>query len=455
MDHIFAEWAFTEAGWQNNLLIDIDQQGRIDQLTVTQTPPGKAYRTGVLLPALSNVHSHSFQRAMAGLTEQRSHSENDSFWSWRSWMYRFVRHLSPDDIRVIAAQVQMEMLEAGYASVGEFHYLHHDISGEPYSHIAEMAESISAAADLTGIGLTLLPVLYQQGGCDGRPLNESQHRFGNSLDRFQRLHEASSRIVRELSGDSVCGVALHSLRAVETDALAFYGKAKNYRPMHIHIAEQQAEIDEVSSAFGTTPVQWLMDNCNVNKHWCLIHATHLTDQEVSAIATSNAVVGLCPVTEANLGDGIFKGKKFKHAGGQFGIGSDSNVRIALSEELRLYEYTQRLQHQQRTVLAEKAGSNGRYLYESAAVGGAQAIGRDCGKIAVGRWADLVSLDSGATAMIGRKHDEFLDSWIFAADDSLVCDVWSAGRHMVKEGRHLQHSQISTAFAGTMQRLLNN
>lgn len=454
MQTIWAEWALSPEGWQAGQCVNIAADGRIAALWQSETCPARAEPVSTLLPALCNLHSHSFQRAMAGLAERRG-STADSFWTWRQQMYRFVEMITPEDLEAIAAQVQMEMLEAGYAAVGEFHYLHHGAGGLPYNNRAEMCERVAAAAYLSGIGLTLLPVLYQQGSCDGRPLQQEQLRFGNSLHGFQRLKEGADAAVAALGADSNCGVALHSLRAVEQRALAFYGGARGQQPLHIHVAEQTAEVEQIEAALGARPVQWLMDNCAVDERWCLIHATHMDERETNALARSGAVAGLCPITEANLGDGVFNGLQYHRAGGRFGIGSDSNVRIALAEELRLYEYSQRLLHRQRTLLAPQSGSNGRSLYEAAAVGGAQALGRDSARIAVGATADLLALRQRADALIGRSCDSALDSWIFAADDSVVDHVWSAGRHLVQNGRHIRRDQIKPRFVGAMRRMASH
>ncbi len=451
MQRIWADWALTPTGWQRGLCVSIDDTGVIAVLNPCAECPAGALRVGTLLPAMANLHSHAFQRAMAGLTERRG-TGDDSFWSWRQWMYRFVGALGPADIEAIAAMVQMEMMEAGYASVGEFHYLHHAEGGVHYANIAETSERIVAAAESSGIGLTLLPVLYQQGGCDGRPLAGGQRRFGNQLDEFLRLKEGAESAVRLLGSDCRCGVALHSLRAVSRDAIGYFDALKSEQPLHIHIAEQRAEVEEVSAALGARPVQWLLDNADVDDRWCLVHATHMDSTETRSLAASGAVAGLCPITEANLGDGIFNGVDYKQAHGRFGVGSDSNVRIALAEELRMYEYSQRLQRQQRTLLAYPEGSNGRYLYTHAAAGGAQALNRNSARIEVGATADLLALRQDSNALIEREGDSVIDSWLFGADDRMVEHLWSAGRHMVQSGRHIRRYQIKRKFREVMRGL---
>jgi formimidoylglutamate deiminase len=402
-------------------------------------------RVGILLPAPVNLHSHAFQRAMAGMTERRGEDPSDTFWTWRRLMFRFLDRLDPDDVEAIAAFVQMEMLEAGYAAVGEFHYLHHRPGGALYDDLAEMSGRIAAAAADTGIGLTLLPVLYEHGGCDGRPLGPGQVRFGNDPDRFQRLFEAARQALGPLPGDARIGVAPHSLRAVSRDGLAFAVALEPDAPLHMHLAEQVAEVEEVRDAWGMRPVEWLLANHHVDSRWCLVHATQMEPHETEALAGSGAVVGLCPITESSLGDGIFDARRFLAHGGRFGIGSDSNIRISLAEELRTLEYSQRLRDRVRAAVATPDQSTGRVLFETAARGGAQAAGRDGGAIEAGRIADLVALDADATDLLGKDGDAVLDSYIFAGDDRMVADVWSAGRHVVTAGRHRRHDEIAARY----------
>ncbi len=440
---LHADHALLPQGWVQDVTVHI-ADGRIAAIG----PARGGMRVGCLLPAPVNLHSHAFQRAMAGLTEYRTAGQ-DSFWTWRSLMYRFLEHLSPEDVGIIAAQVMVEMAEAGYGAVAEFHYLHHAVGGVPYADRAEMAGQICAAAQETGFGLTLLPVLYERGGCDGRELAGGQLRFGNDLDGYLRLREGAARHLATLPRDAVLGQAPHSLRAVSPTSLA--AAAALDGPIHIHVAEQVAEVDELVAHTGQRPVDWLLSHTSVDRRWCLIHATQMLPAETLGLAQSGAVAGLCPITEANLGDGIFDGARYLAAGGAFGIGSDSNVRISLSEEIRMLEYSQRLGLKARAVLADHR-SVGRLVFEGMAQGGAQAAGRDAGAIELGKWADLVALDTSGPDMAGRRGDRLLDTFAFAGDDHMVRHLWSAGRHIVQDGRHIARDAVRARFATVMARL---
>ncbi len=453
MSILFAKQALLPGGWARDVQIAMGTDGRIASVTPGAAPAGQ--RVDILLPAPANLHSHAFQRAMAGLTERRGPDPRDTFWTWRQLMFRFLDRLTPDDVQAIAAFVQMQMLEAGYACNVEFHYLHHQPGGVPHADLAEMAGRIAAAADQTGIGLTLLPVLYQHGGCDGRALGPGQVRFGNDPDGFARLMAASRAALAGLPVDTVLGVAPHSLRAVSPAGLGAavaLGGAVCDGPVHMHLAEQVAEVEEVQAAWGARPVRWLLENAAVDARWCLIHCTQMEPDETQALAATGAVAGLCPITESSLGDGIFDGVRWLGAGGAFGVGSDSNIRIALAEELRTLEYSQRLRDRSRAALASAERSTGRVLFEGAVRGGAQAAGRAAGAIAQGLWADLLALDGGAVDLTGRQGDAVLDAWIFAGDDRMVADVWAAGRHLVQHGRHHGREAITAAYRAVLQRL---
>lgn len=450
---LFADTALLPSGWADNVRVAVDAAGRIASVETGAVAGARDSHVATLLPAPANIHSHAFQRAMAGLTEGRGPDPRDSFWTWRKLMYKFMEQLGPDEVEAIAAFVQMEMLEAGYAASVEFHYLHHAPGGAPYAKLGELSERIVAAASTSGIGLTLAPVLYQYGGCDQRPLNERQARFGNDMDRFAKLWGEAKESLAALPADARMAVAPHSLRAVGPDSLAACTNLSPDDPMHIHIAEQVGEVEEVVTSWGQRPMEWLYDHQPVDSRWTLIHATQMEPHETEMVAASGAVAGLCPITEANLGDGIFDGVHYLEAGGAFAIGSDSNIRISLSEELRALEYSQRLRDKGRAVLARQGHSAGRLLLEQAALGGATSAGRESGAIAAGRWADLIALDGQATNLIGRHGDQIIDSWVFAGDDRMVSDVWSAGRHMVRGGQHIAHADITQRYRAVMRKLV--
>ena len=451
--NLFAELALTPEGWAKNVRVTVDQLGRISAVEsgVKPNPDDQYLWNRILLPALSNLHSHSFQRAMSGLTEKRL-EKRDSFWSWRELMYRFLERLTPEHIEAIAGLVFMEMLECGYASVGEFHYVHHQRGGQHYDNIAETSCRVIKAAQKAGIGLTHLPVFYMQGGLNGKSLAEGQLRFGNERDGFLQLLEQAQVALLKAPEDYLLGIAPHSLRAVSQESLQEIIKARTSGPVHIHIAEQLKEVDDVQKSYGARPVEWLLQNVEVDSRWCLIHATHMIPEEIQNVAKSGAVVGLCPITEANLGDGVFDGSEFLSSGGKYGIGSDSNVFIALTEELRLLEYSQRLIRKERNVMTSNSGSVGRALFNDALLGGAQALGRKSGSLSPGNWADLVSLNAESLSLWGCSDDQFLDRWIFTADDSLVCEVWSAGRQMVAQGQHIHRKEIEKRYRSVIQEI---
>ena len=447
---LWAEHALTANGWCSDVSVEIDAAGRISSVKADQAASGT--RVGILLPAVANLHSHAFQRAMAGMTEMRGPDPCDSFWSWRKLMYRFLQHLTPDDVESIAAFSQMEMLESGYASVGEFHYLHHQVNGEHYSRRAEMSERIIAASKQSGIGLTLLPVLYTQGGCDGRALTGGQLRFSNNIDEFATLYADAQSCIAKHHPTASIGIAPHSLRAVSQSALSDAYQLADGRPFHIHIAEQEAEVREIESVWKARPVDWLLDNQAVDHTWCLVHATHMRPEETRKLALSGAVAGLCPITESNLGDGTFEGVDYQRHNGKWGIGTDSNVRISLSEELRTLEYSQRLRDRGRAIYAEENRSTGRVLLDTALSGGAQALQRQSGNIAVGEIADLLALDATSSSFFAVEKDNLLDAWIFANDDRLITDVWSSGIHKVSNGAHIHREQINNRYRKTLTSL---
>jgi formimidoylglutamate deiminase len=447
MTVIRAARALLPEGWARDVAVTLGPDGRIARVEtgVAGAPPV------ALLPALSNLHAHSFQRAMAGLTEARGPDPRDSFWSWRDLMYRFAARLTPEQVEAVAEWAFVEMLEAGFAAVAEFHYLHHAPGGDPYAEPAELSARVMAAAARAGIGLTHLPTLYTHGGAGRAPLSPGQARFGCDPDRFARLLEGARAAARALPPDARVGAAAHSLRAVDPEGLAALVAMAPEGPLHIHAAEQPKEVADVQAQLGARPVDWLLDHAPLDARWCVIHATHMTEAETARLARSGAVAGLCPITEANLGDGLFPAPAFLAAGGRFGVGSDSNVRIDAAEELRTLDYGQRLRDCARCALAER-GSTGRALYDAALAGGAQALGRDAGALAPGLWADLMALDLRDVALDGLEGDAMLDAWVFAGAPRPVA-VWSAGRAVVAEGRHPRREAAAAAFLAARRALL--
>jgi formiminoglutamate deiminase len=445
---IHAKSALLADGWASNVRIDIDG-ARIAGLTRdADAAPGDDCRD-VVVPALANLHSHAFQRAMAGLAETRGPSD-DSFWSWRTTMYRFALSMTPDHVEAVAAQLYMEMLEAGYSRVGEFHYLHKDRDGGHYGDIAEMAGRIAAASAEAGIGLTLLPVFYAHSGFGGQAPIEGQRRFIHSPESFGRLMERCTALVHAMPG-AVLGIAPHSLRAATEEELRAVLPLAGTGPIHIHVAEQVKEVEDSLAFSGARPVEWLIDNMPVDGRWCFIHATHMTDDETRRMARSGAVAGLCPITEANLGDGVFNAPLFLGEGGRYGVGSDSNVLISLPEELRVLEYSQRLIRRARNVIADPGGSTGRKLFDGARIGGNAALQSSTG-LEVGDDADIVALDVSAAPHV--EGDQLLDHWIFAGGIT-VDAVWAGGRKQVEGGRHLQREAITRRFRTVMADLLGS
>lgn len=450
MKSVWATSALLPSGWASDVCLKISDDGCIASVQTGAAPRGT--KTDLLLPAPVNVHSHAFQRAMAGLTERRGPDPSDSFWTWRQLMFRFLDKLTPEHVEAITAFVQMELLEAGYATNAEFHYLHHQPGGTPYDNLAEMSERVASAAAQSSIGLCLVPVQYEFGGCDGRTLTAGQIRFRNDPDRFERLQQQAISALSPLPGDTTHGVSPHSLRAVGADALRSYSERFPTGPIHMHLAEQRQEVEEVQAHWGARPVEWALDNMGLDARWCLIHCTQMTPEETVRLAQTKAVAGLCPITESSLGDGIFDAVRWVEAGGQFAIGSDSNIRISLTEELRTLDYSQRLRDGTRAAFATAKASTGRRILEEMLTGGAQATGRKTGRLEAGFWADMLALDTNNPTMWGRADDTALDAWIFAGDDSLVRDVWSAGRHMVADGRHTAKEEITSAYKRTIDAL---
>jgi len=441
--------ALLPSGWADDVRLGVTD-GVIAAVTAGTPPqPGDDCHK-VAVPGMANLHSHAFQRAMAGLAET-SGTAADTFWTWRETMYRLALQMSADDVAAVAALLYVEMLEAGFTRVGEFHYLHHDRNGAPYADPAEMAARIVAAAASAGIGLTLLPVFYAHATFGGAPPASEQRRFVSSVPQYERLVTAIRTAAAGLPGTNV-GVAPHSLRAVTPEELRDVVAIGGDGPVHIHAAEQTAEVEDCLAWSGARPVEWLLANAGVDGRWCLVHATHMTAAETAALASSGAVAGLCPVTEASLGDGIFAGREFCAAGGRFGIGSDSNVLVGVAAELSMLEYGQRLKHRERNVLSRGPGvSTGRALYDAALAGGTRALGQVLPGLQPGGRADIVTLDAGHPSLAGRRGDAVLDGFIFAG--GAVDCVWAGGNRVVAAGRHVRRGAARESFNATVARLM--
>lgn len=447
----FLDHALLPGGWQQNVRLTTDG-GRIASIDVGTTAEGASRLAGFTLPGIPNLHSHAFQRGMAGLAERRGPA-NDSFWTWREVMYRFNGNLTPDDLEAIAAYAYLEMLEGGFTSVAEFHYLHHAIDGTPFADLGEMSGRILAAAKTVGIGVTLLPVFYNFSGFGGLAPVDGQRRFINAPDRYLALVARAQELARGQEGAAV-GMAPHSLRATTPETLSEIVRGGPKGPVHIHIAEQMKEVNDCIAWSGKRPVRWLLDNQPVDQRWCLVHATHLTDDEVTDMAASGAVAGLCPLTEANLGDGIFRGTEYIAQHGIYGVGSDSNVEIDAAGELKMLEYSQRLGLRGRNLMTSKEGeSTGRRLVDDALEGGAQAMGQNLGVLEVGARADFITLDGEHPDVVAADGNRALDAWIFCGGRAMVQSVVAGGAQVVTDGRHTKRTEILARYRKTLARVL--
>lgn len=453
MSVFFAERALLPAGWAYNVRFEVDAEGFLTSIQPDADRQGAELISGPVLPGMPNLHSHAFQRAMAGLAEVAD-NPNDSFWTWRDLMYRLVGQISPQQLGVIARQLYIEMLKGGYTSVAEFHYVHQDTAGKPYANPAELALQVSQAASSVGIGMTLLPVLYSHSGFGGLAPNEGQRRFLNSTDSYLNLQ---SRLKPTISAQpaQALGLCMHSLRAVTPQQISEVLAASDKRcPVHIHIAEQQKEVDDCLSWSGRRPLQWLYENVDVDERWCLVHATHAKADEVTSMARSGAVAGLCLTTEANLGDGVFPAVDYIAQGGRWGIGSDSHVSLSVVEELRWLEYGQRLRDQRRNRLYRgDQPMVGRTLYDEALSGGAQALGQPIGALEVGKRADWLVLDGTDPYLATASGDAILNRWLFAGSDRQIREVMVNGRWVIRDGRHADEDESRRAFVQVLRELL--
>ncbi len=451
MDKLHLDKVLTPGGWRDNVTVTVGGDGRITAMAEGPAPAGATRLAGIALPGLPNLHSHAFQRGMAGLTEVAGTGE-DSFWTWRDWMYRFALALDPEDVEAIAALAYVEMLEAGFTTVGEFHYIHHDRDGRPYADPAELGRRCVAAAEATGLAITLLPVFYAHSGFGGQAPGEGQRRFICDLDLFARVAEGG-RVAARAYARGGFGIAPHSMRAVTQDELRRLVEAFPDGPMHVHVSEQVKEVEDCLAAHGIRPIALLSDTVPLSDRWCLIHATHADAAERQTMARAGAVVGLCPVTEANLGDGLFEGVDFRGQGGRFGVGTDSNVAISATGELAMLEYAQRFLTRRRTAMADRGASTGRGLFDACLAGGAQALGLGASGITVGAPADFIVLDEAHMAFAGRDGDALVDSWIFGPSTGAVREVWVSGRRVVDGGRHVARSAIEARARKVLARII--
>lgn len=453
---IFAELALLPGGWAHDVRIGADASGTIVDVITGAAPDGAVHAKGALLPGMPNVHSHAFQRAMAGEAERGS--GNADFWSWRDVMYRFAARITPEHLEPVATQLYVEMLQAGYTSVVEFHYLHHDPDGRPYADRLEMAHRLIAAARTAGIGLTLLPALYVRRGFGSPEPSPEQRRFVTSVtDLMEMIGELGGAADRD--PDLGTGLALHSLRAVPPaaigEAVAALDRAAPAAPVHMHVAEQRSEVDECLAATGRRPIDWLLDEIAAGPRWCFVHATHATDDELRRLAGSGVIAGLCPTTEANLGDGVFPLERFVQEGGRFGIGSDSHVSLDVREELRWLEYGQRLRSERRSVSATQSHPHsGESLWLSAVAGGAATTGRQVGAIAAGHRADFVVADTTHPSLAGAPEARLLDRLVFSATAvSPIRDVIVGGRWVVRERQHPAAETSAAAYRTAVRALI--
>lgn len=461
MTKLYAENILIGSQWQTDRTLILDRFGVITDI-VEGKEVGAASLKGAVIPGMPNCHSHAFQRAFAGYSEYRQYDANgkpttDSFWSWRDIMYRFVAKMSPDDLHVVAKFLYIEMLKAGYTSVAEFHYLHHQVGNIQYDDPAEMSHQVINAAELAGIGMSHLPVLYTYAGFGEQAPSSAQGRFIHKTNDYLRLLESLHSNYSEKANFKL-GIAPHSLRAASEQQLnqviPFIRNLDSTAPIHIHIAEQIKEVKDCLDFYHQRPVEWLLNNQKVDQHWCLIHATHLSNTEVLALAKSGGIAGICPTTEANLGDGIFPAQEFLQLGGRFGIGSDSHIAINIADELKLLEYGQRLTSHQRAVLVNKeCPSVGQYLYLKATADGAKALSQNVGEINVGKRADLVVLDPDKPSLFSKQNSQIMDAAIFACDQLPVKDVFVAGKQVIKNGEHLASETAIADYKKVLARIV--
>jgi len=448
--------ALLHRGWASEVLIEVDSLGNIADIRSSVARAGLDASTtvldGAVLPGMPNLHSHAHQRAMAGLGERAAEGD-DSFWTWRKAMYHTLATINPDQLYHIARMLYLEMLEAGYTRVAEFQYLHHDQQGNGYSNPAEMTLQCARAAADVGIGFTALPVLYRYGGFGGQLAGAAQKRFINDARSFAAI---VAQLKDGLAENQCLGIAPHSLRAVSADLLNEVLAGCDQQTMvHIHIAEQIAEVEDCVAWCSQRPVEWLYHHFPVDQRWCLIHATHMTAEETRTVSAAGSIVGLCPTTEANLGDGFFNAVEYFTDQGAWGIGSDSHISVSPVEELRWLEYGMRLNHRKRNILVdqdEHTRHTGQSLYQRGAEGGARACDIDAGMLKPGARADFIALDCTQPRLYGRSQGALLDSWIFSGNHNAVVDVVVGGEQVITAGQHRSADDIQHLYQKTIDQL---
>ncbi len=437
--------------WAESVLLRVDATGHWAEVRErSAAPEGATHLPGPVLPGLVDAHSHAFQRAFAGLAERRL-SAHDDFWSWRDRMYAVALRITPPQLRAVASQLYLELLAGGYTQVCEFHYLHHGADGRPHDDPFAMGLALAGAAAEAGIGLTLLPVLYQRAGFAQAALREDQRRFAADVEQVLALRDAARALNRPLVK---AGVAIHSLRAaLPEDIHALRGHVLNDPgPLHIHVAEQTGEVDDCVAATGARPIEWLLREGLLDRRWQLVHATHATPAEIDGVAASGAGVVICPTTEANLGDGLPDLPRWLDTGVPLAVGSDSQVCRSMTEELRWLDYGQRLVRRQRNVAADPArddGSTAARLFARALAGGGHAAGFERWGLVEGARADLLVLDARAPGLVGVPEALRLDALVFATDAPAFAEVWVAGRRVLAGGRHADADGVASRFAEAM------
>ena len=445
MNALFARKALLGSAWFADVRITVSA-GRVAGIEAGASRQDGDVEGGIVIPGLANAHSHAFQRALAGLTERRSPAGRDSFWTWRQRMYALAGAVDADTLFAVAQQAYTEMLEAGYTAVAEFHYLHREPEGADGE---AMFEALANAAAAAGIRLTYVPVLYERAGFGEAGPSPEQRRFVLGVDGLVRHWRRALQARSETLG---VALGVHSLRAVQPESLAVVADlaATHALPFHIHVAEQQREVEQCQAALGRRPVRWLLENHAVNANWCFVHATHIDREEVASLAESGAVVCLCPSTEANLGDGLFPLADYLRAGGAIAIGSDSHVSINPFEELRWLEYGQRLAAEARIVAAVDDVHVGRELYGRALQGGARALGVGEAGLYAGAAADLVVLDAEDPMLVGHDDDSLLDALVFSGYRLPIDRVMVNGSWRVVDGRHVEGAAARAGFARAMR-----